>query len=119
MSRWSTTTSVGVAALTMNDPMNCVDFFLRKTLVPQKSERKCVRLQSVRLIPPRPVLVRLAELGAIGFVKGIHAELDGIEKKNPMYAPFCTELRSLVERFRLPEYTNRLKEWMYDDVDHV
>ena len=75
--------------------------------------------QSVRLIPPRPVLVRLAELGAIGFVKGIHAELDGIEKKNPMYAPFCTELRSLVERFRLPEYTNRLKEWMYDDVDHV
>ncbi len=75
--------------------------------------------QTVRLIPPRAVLARLAELGAIGFVKGIHAELDRIEKNNLMYAPFCTELRSLVERFRLPEYTNRLKEWMYDDVDHV
>ena len=73
----------------------------------------------VRLIPPRSTLARLAELGAIGFVKGIHAELDRIEKNNPMYAPFCTELRSLVERFRLPEYTNRLEEWMYDRVDHV
>ncbi len=76
-------------------------------------------VQAVRLIPPRAALARLAELGAIGFVKGIHVELDRIEKQNPMYAPFCTELRSLVERFRLPEYTNRLKEWMYDDVDHV
>ncbi len=75
--------------------------------------------QSVRLIPPRATLARLAELGAMGFVKGIHAELDRIEKKSSLYAPFCTELRSLVERFRLPEYTHRLKEWMYDDVDHV
>ncbi len=73
----------------------------------------------MRLIPPRATLARLSELGAIGFVKGIHTELDRIEKHNPMYAPFCDELRSLVERFRLPEYTNRLKEWMYDDMDHV
>jgi CheY-like chemotaxis protein len=75
--------------------------------------------QAVRLIPPRGTLNRLLELGSIGYVKGIHAELDAIEKKNSMYAPFCAELISLVERFRLPEYTNRLKEWMHDDVDHV
>ena len=76
-------------------------------------------VQTVRLIPPRTTLNRLVELGSIGYVKGIHAELDAIEKKNNIYAPFCAELRSLIERFRLPEYTNRLKEWMHDDVDHV
>mgnify|MGYP000293555261 CR=1 FL=1 len=75
--------------------------------------------QAVRLIPPRPVLSKFMALGDIGYVKGIMTELDALEKKSPMYAPFCAELRSLVERFRLPEYNNRLKEWMYDDVDHV
>ena len=75
--------------------------------------------QPLRLIPPRTTLTRLSELGAIGFVKGIHAELDRIEKENLLYAPFCNELRSLIDRFRLPEYTHRLKEWMHDDVDHL
>ena len=75
--------------------------------------------QVVRLIPPRPVLSKLLELGEIGYVKGIIAELDALEQKSPMHAPFCAELRSLVERFRLPEYNNRLKEWMHDDMDHV
>lgn len=75
--------------------------------------------QPVRLIPPKVTLNRLLELGSIGYVKGIHAELDAIAEKNAVYAPFCAELRSLVERFRLPEYTNRLKEWMHDNMDHV
>jgi CheY-like chemotaxis protein/anti-sigma regulatory factor (Ser/Thr protein kinase) len=75
--------------------------------------------QAIRLVPPRATLNRLLELGAIGYVKGIHAELDAITRKNAIYAPFCAELRSLVERFRLPEYTNRLKEWMHDDMDRV
>ena len=75
--------------------------------------------QPLRLIPARTTLTRLSELGAIGFVKGIHAELDRIEKENLLYAPFCNELRSLIDRFRLPEYTHRLKEWMHDDVDHL
>jgi len=75
--------------------------------------------QAVRLIPPRATLNRLLELGSIGYVKGIHAELDAIAQKDAVYAPFCAELRLLVERFRLPEYTNRLKEWMHDDMDHV
>jgi len=55
-------------------------------------------------------------LGDIGYVKGIHTALDEIEAGNALYAPFCAELRSLVERFRLPEYMNRLKELRYDDV---
>ena len=75
--------------------------------------------QAIRLVPPKATLIRLLELGAIGYVKGIHAELDAITSKNAIYAPFCAELRSLVERFRLPEYTNRLKEWMHDDMDRV
>ncbi len=74
--------------------------------------------QAVQVVPPRATLARLLELGAIGYVKGISAELDALEQKHPMYAPFCGELRTLVERFRLPEYMNRLKEWVYDDVDH-
>ena len=74
---------------------------------------------AVRLIPPKPVLNKLLELGAIGYVKGIVEALNALEQKNNMYAPFCAELKVLAERFRLPEYTNRLKEWMYDDVDHV
>ena len=75
--------------------------------------------QSVRMIPPKATLLKLIELGDIGYVKGISAELDEIEMKNNLYAPFCAELRTLVERFRLPEYMNRLKEWTYDDVDHA
>ncbi len=75
--------------------------------------------QSVRLIPPQATLTRLLELGSIGYVKGITAALEDIEGRNPMYAPFCAELNALVERFRLPEYTNRLKEWIYEDLDHV
>ena len=53
---------------------------------------------------------RLAELGAIGFVKGIHAELDSLEKKNPLYRPFCTELRTLVEEhFEALQHRHQLR----------
>ena len=75
--------------------------------------------QEMRLIPPQATLTRLLELGAIGYVKGIVIALEEIESRNALYAPFCAELRALVERFRLPEYTNRLKEWNHEDVDHV
>ena len=115
------------------DSMYCNDFIAKPFMLPDLLSKLKLHLgiewtsaapataasHAIRLIPPRTVLSRLSELGAIGYVKGIHAELNQIESKNPMYAPFCTELRTLVERFRLPEYTNRLKEWMYDDVDHV
>ena len=75
--------------------------------------------QTLRLIPPRAALAKLVELGDIGYVKGIVALLSYIENKNALFAPFCTKLKTLVERFCLPEYSNRLKEWMHDDVDHV
>lgn len=116
------------------ESMYCNDFMAKPFMLPDLLSKLKLHLgiewtsallpdapsaQAMRLIPPRATLARLAELGALGFVKGIHAELDRIEKKNSLYAPFCNELRTLVERFRLPEYSNRLKEWMYDDVDHV
>jgi len=75
--------------------------------------------QSVRVVPPKAALAKLTELGAIGYMKGIHAELDALAARNPLYAPFCAELRTLVERFRLPEYMNRLKEWVHEDVDRI
>jgi hypothetical protein len=71
---------------------------------------------AIHLIPPKAMLGKLMALGDIGYVKGIHTALDDIEAGNNLYAPFCAELRSLVERFRLPEYMNRLKELCYDDV---
>ena len=72
--------------------------------------------QAIHLIPSKTTLEKLLALGDIGYVKGIHTALDDIEARNNLYAPFCAELRSLVERFRLPEYMNRLKELCYDDV---
>ena len=71
---------------------------------------------AIRLIPSKATLEKLLALGDIGYIKGIHTALDEIEAGNTLYAPFCAELRSLVERFRLPEYMNRLKELRYDDV---
>lgn len=118
------------------DSMLCNDFIAKPFLLPDLLAKLKLHLgiewiatpsppaaaaaaQSVRLIPEQSTLVRLAELGAIGFVKGIHGELDALERRNPLYAPFCGELRALVERFRLPEYMNRLKEWVHEDLDRV
>ena len=117
-----------------SDSMDCNDFlakpFMLQDLLSKLKQHLGIewtaaapsvaaRSQNVLLIPARPTLNRLLELGSIGYVKGIHAELDAITEKNAAYGPFCAELRSLVERFRLSEYSNRLKEWMHDDVDHV
>jgi len=112
--------------------MVCNDFLAKPFLLPGLLARLKLHLgiewlpgvqpavrsaQPVQLVPPKATLARLLELGAIGYVKGITGELDALEQKHPMYAPFCGELRTLAERFRLPEYMNRLKEWVYDDVD--
>ena len=117
-----------------NDSMYCNDFLAKPFMLPDllsKLKRHlgiewvaitpspALQAQPVRLIPPKATLNRLLALGSIGYIKGIHAELDAIAAKDAVYAPFCAELRSLVERFRLPEYMNRLKEWMHDDMDHV
>ncbi|MEO0316989.1 MAG: hypothetical protein RL404_666 [Pseudomonadota bacterium] len=113
--------------------MACNDFIAKPFLLPDLLSKLKLHLgiewlpgvqaaprvaQTVHVVPPKATLARLLELGAIGYVKGITGELDALEQKHPMYAPFCGELRTLVERFRLPEYMNRLKEWVYDDLDH-
>ena len=116
------------------DSMLCNDFIAKPFLLPDLLAKLKLHLgiewianvmpapstaQAMRLVPPKATLTRLLELGAIGYVKGIQNELAELESRNPLYAPFCAELRSLVERFRLPEYMNRLKEWVYEDADHV
>jgi CheY-like chemotaxis protein len=117
-----------------SESMLCNDFIAKPFLLPDLLSKLKLHLgiewiatpaaapatrQSVRLVPPRAALTRLIELGTIGYVKGIHAELDALAARSPLYAPFCAELRSLVERFRLPEYMNRLKEWDHESVDRI
>ncbi len=116
------------------ESMLCNDFIAKPFLLPDLLAKLTLHLgiewiaaatpapaaaQAVRLVPPKATLTRLTELGSIGYVKGIQAELAELEKRNPLYAPFCAELASMVERFRLPEYMNRLKEWSYEDADSV
>ncbi len=114
--------------------MVCNDFIAKPFLLPELLAKLKLHLgiewlvnaapapaaaQPMRIVPPKASLLRLLELGEIGYVKGIVAELDVLEKKHPMYAPFCGELRTMAERFSLPEYMNRLKEWIHDDTDRV
>lgn len=116
------------------DSMLCNDFLAKPFLLAELLARLKLHLgiewltdpapapsaaQAIKLIPPKPVLARLVALGDIGFVKGIQAELQQLELRSPLYAPFCAELNALVERFRLPEYMNRLKEWLHEDLDRV
>ena len=113
------------------DSLLCNDFIAKPFMMPDLLSKLKLHLgiewisstptlpadgQVIRLIPSKALLEKLLALGDIGYIKGIHAALDEIEADNAMYAPFCIELRSLVERFRLPEYMNRLKELCYDDV---
>ena len=113
------------------DSLLCNDFIAKPFMMPDLLSKLKLHLgiewisstptlpaegQVIRLIPSKALLEKLLALGDIGYIKGIHAALDEIEADNAMYAPFCIELRTLVERFRLPEYMNRLKELCYDDV---
>ena len=128
--------SANVFDPTARDPgnMHCNDFIAKPFALPDLLAKLKLHLgidwiatalpppaagQRITLIPPRATLCALLELGAIGYIKGIVEKLNAIEKHNPLYAPFCTELQALAERFRLPEYTKRLQEWIYDDLDHV
>ncbi len=113
------------------ESMLCNDFIAKPFLLPDLLSKLKLHLgiewvvtpaaqpaqRSVRVVPPKAALAKLISLGEIGYVKGIHAELDALAARNPLYAPFCAELRSMVERFRLPEYMKRLKEWNHEHVD--
>jgi CheY-like chemotaxis protein len=61
-------------------------------------------------LPPVEQIDELLELGAIGYVKGIKQKLDEIDRLDPRYEPFTGELRTFVNRFRLAEYSDWIKE---------
>ena len=50
----------------------------------------------------------LRELGAIGYVRGIHAELDRIETEAPEDGATVARLRQLVSRFEMQSFMQAL-----------
>lgn len=68
--------------------------------------RRSVSLQS----PSVANLKALQELGALGYVKGIHACLDRIEREEPASAVYVDTLRALVKRFQLNDFNRRVKD---------
>ncbi|MBP0599414.1 response regulator [Herbaspirillum sp. LeCh32-8] len=75
--------------------------------------------QTMLLVPAQNKLRALLELGAIGYAKEILRQLDDMERQNPAYLPFTTELRQLVKQFRLNEYVTRIKEMIRHDLNDV
>jgi CheY-like chemotaxis protein len=75
--------------------------------------------QPLMLVPPHDKLATLLELGSIGYAKEILRQLDAMERQQPAYLPFTTELRQLVKQFRLNEYVTRIKELIRHDLNDV
>ena len=77
------------------------------------------------LVPPPPPsvlpsaddLAVLAELSAIGYVRGLHEKLDTILAQRPDVEPFITQVRGLLKGFRLDELNRTLKE-AEDECSH-
>ncbi|MGH8368752.1 MAG: ATP-binding protein, partial [Pseudomonas sp.] len=61
-------------------------------------------------LPSAEELAVLAELSAIGYVRGLHEKLDAIVLDSPGTAPFINKLRALLKSFRLEELNRILKE---------
>ena len=53
-------------------------------------------------------LDELRQLGAIGYVRGIHARLDLLEQGSPDAAAYVAHLRVLVSEFRMDEFMTAL-----------
>jgi DNA-binding response OmpR family regulator len=70
-------------------------------------------------IPAVEDLTVLLELGSMGYIKGILEKLSELEQQTPSHVAFATELRRLVKRFRLNEYSIRLKEAIRNATDNV
>jgi hypothetical protein len=63
--------------------------------------------------PPPEDIKSLAELGALGYVKGIIEKLDQIEQRYPeRYTAFAGRLRAAAKRFRLDDYARLVNEAM-------
>ncbi|MBW9332185.1 response regulator [Herbaspirillum sp. RU 5E] len=86
------------------------------SLVPANAQATA---QPLMLVPPHDKLATLLELGSIGYAKEILRQLDAMERQQPAYLPFTTELRQLVKQFRLNEYVTRIKELIRHDLNDV
>jgi CheY-like chemotaxis protein len=51
----------------------------------------------------------LRQLGRIGYVRGIQAKLDEIEKENPAHRLLVTQIRSLVTNFELDRFMHTIE----------
>jgi signal transduction histidine kinase len=60
-------------------------------------------------VPAPHHLNDLYKLGEIGYVRGIHAKLDEIERESPYHGPFVTHLRGLVQNFELSHYMTMIE----------
>lgn len=55
-------------------------------------------------------VAELLHLGAIGYVRGIHAKLAEIESENPAYADLVATARAHIQNFQFEAYAKSLKE---------
>jgi CheY-like chemotaxis protein len=62
------------------------------------------------VLPSAEDLAALAELSAIGYVRGLHEKLDTILEYRPDTEPFISKVRGLLKGFRLDELNRTLKE---------
>jgi signal transduction histidine kinase/CheY-like chemotaxis protein/purine-cytosine permease-like protein len=76
-------------------------------------------LTKAETIPSVEDLAVLLELGSMGYIKGILGKLAELEQQTPSHLAFVTELRRLVKRFRLNEYSIRLKEAIRNVTDNI
>jgi signal transduction histidine kinase/CheY-like chemotaxis protein/purine-cytosine permease-like protein len=68
-------------------------------------------------LPPRQDLEDLYELCGLGYVRGIQAKLDAIERDSQHSASFVADLRLLAKGFRLDELSLHLKEALNERPD--
>ena len=68
-------------------------------------------------LPPRQDLLDLHELCGLGYVRGIQAKLDAIERDSVASASFISDLRTLAKGFRLDELSLQLKEALNECPD--
>ncbi|WP_407309921.1 ATP-binding protein [Pseudomonas sp. nanlin1] len=67
--------------------------------------------------PERAQLQALEELCALGYVRGVQAKFDEIERANPATAAYLAELRALAKGFQLDEVSLKLKEALHVPTD--
>jgi signal transduction histidine kinase/ActR/RegA family two-component response regulator len=60
--------------------------------------------------PARAEIAELRQLGEIGYVRGIQAKLDTIEKADQRHRPFVAQMRELVGAYDLKQYLLVLRE---------